>query len=61
MVTYLLEHNVMYGAGTKKLAQTLGKPEKEGARLKKSFYLAHPGIEELIDDLEKSFQPKEVH
>ena len=58
MVTYLLEHNVMYGAGAKKLAQTLGKPEKEGARLQKSFYLAHPGIEELIADLEKAFSQR---
>lgn len=49
---------LMYGAGAKKLAQTLGKPENEGARLKKSFYLAHPGIEELINDLEKAFSQR---
>ena len=47
-----------YGCGAKKLATTLGKPEKEGAKLKKSFYLAHPGIEELINDLETAFSQR---
>jgi len=58
VVTYPLEHNVMYGAGAKKLAQTLGKPEKEGAKLKRAFYKAHPGIEELIDDLENAYSKR---
>ena len=43
---------LLYGAGAKKLANTLGKDEKMGAKLKKAFFSAHPGIKELIDDLE---------
>ena len=44
---------LMYGAGAKKLAQTAGKPEGQGAKLKRDFYKAHPGIEELITALEE--------
>lgn len=49
---------LMYGGGAKKLAQTAGKPESMGARLKKDFYKAHPGIKELIEDLEGAYGRK---
>ena len=49
---------LMYGAGAKKLADTAGKPESMGKRLKKDFYKAHPGIKELIDDLERAYDKK---
>lgn len=46
---------LLYGAGGKRLASTLGKEEKQGNKLKKNFYKAHPGIEELIGDLETAY------
>ena len=49
---------LMYGAGAKKLATTLGKPEGMGAKLKKDFYKAHPGIKSLIEDLERAYGRK---
>jgi len=49
---------LMYGAGAKKLAQTAGKPEGMGTKLKRDFYKAHPGIEELIEDLERVWGQK---
>lgn len=49
---------LMYGAGAKKLANTAGKPENQGAKLKRDFYKAHPGIKELIDDLERGYNAK---
>jgi DNA polymerase I-like protein with 3'-5' exonuclease and polymerase domains len=48
----------MYGAGAKKLATTLGKPESTGAKLKASFYKEHPGILQLINDLERAFDSR---
>ena len=49
---------LMYGAGAKKLANTLGKPEGMGTKLKKDFFKAHPGIEALIKDLESAFSAR---
>lgn len=49
---------LMYGAGNKKLAITAGKPESYGAKLKRDFYKAHPGIKELIADLETAYDRK---
>jgi DNA polymerase I-like protein with 3'-5' exonuclease and polymerase domains len=49
---------LLYGAGAKKLATTLGKPESMGARLKKDFYKEHPGILQLINDLERAFDSR---
>lgn len=43
---------LIYGAGAPKLANTLGKPESQGAKLKRDFYAAHPGIKELMEKLE---------
>lgn len=48
----------MYGAGNKKLALTAGLPENTGAKIKRNFYKAHPGIKELIDDLEEAYDRK---
>ena len=36
----------------------MGKPERQGAALKKAFFKAHPGIEELIGDLEHAFSQR---
>lgn len=47
---------LMYGAGAKKLAQTAGKPESMGAKLKRDFYKKHPGIAQLIRDLESAYE-----
>ena len=49
---------LLYGAGAVKLAQTAGKPESMGAKLKKDFYKAHPGIRELMDDLEGAYSKR---
>lgn len=49
---------LMYGGGAKKLARTLGKPEKEGAKLKDAFFKEHPGIKQLMDDLEKAYKAR---
>jgi hypothetical protein len=47
---------IVYGAGAKKIAQTAGVPESRGAKIKKDFLSAHPGIAELIKDLEFAYQ-----
>lgn len=57
-MTNLVEHNVMYGAGAGKLARILGIPEKQGGRIKKEFYEAHPAIEALITDLSNAYSRK---
>lgn len=48
----------MYGAGAKRLAITAGYPENQGAKIKKVFYKEHPGIKELVDDLENAYSRK---
>lgn len=48
----------MYGAGAKKLARILGRAENAGAKIKKDFYKAHPAIEELINDLIKTYRAR---
>jgi len=47
---------LLYGAGAGKLAGTLGRPKKQGAKIKQGFYKAHPGIEQLIKMLEDAYK-----
>jgi len=47
---------LLYGAGAKKLAGTLGIAEHLGATIKEDFYTAHPGIKQLMDLLEIAYK-----
>lgn len=48
-----------YGCGDAKLANTLGKPKKEGKRLKALFWDNNPALKALVSDLERSLKAHE--
>ena len=50
----MLEHNVMYGAGAKKL-EAIANSGLNGTQIKSTFYAKYPAIKELVDALEKSY------
>lgn len=49
---------LMYGCGDGKLASTLGKPEKQGKKLKAAFWKANPALKSLVDLVEKVYKQK---
>ncbi len=49
---------LMYGASGKKLAQIAGRKESQGQKIKEEFYDLHPGIKELIDDLDNAVKQR---
>ena len=46
---------LMYGCGDTKLANTLGKPKSQGAKLKAIFWKGNPALAALLIDLERSY------
>jgi len=48
----------MYGAGAKKLADTLGKPIKEGGKLRDMFWDGNPALKELKAKVEEVYKKK---
>lgn len=46
---------LMYGCGDAKLASTLGKQTKEGAKLKRLFWDNNPALKYLVEQLELSY------
>ena len=49
---------LMYGAGAKKLADTLGKPVKEGGKLRDMFWNGNPALKELKAKVEEVYKKK---
>lgn len=49
---------IMYGCAPKKLAATLGKPEKLGKQLLDNFWKANPALKKLKDNVEKFWTNK---
>ena len=47
--TKQITYTIQYGAGYKKIAWRLGRPEEEGKAIKEKFYSAYPGIKKVSD------------
>ena len=49
---------LMYGGGAKKLAQTLSKPENQGAKLRKAFWDGNPSLKALKNAVELAYKQR---
>ena len=49
-------YGLCYGAQAKKLANILGKPERDGQVLYNAFWNTYPALRHLVDNLERSYK-----